>query len=176
MNAATGTEGDEVAMEAAGHGPSPSLQQFADLVRQYQSGVCAAAYGVTGDRALSEDIAQETFVAAWRSLSTLRDPSKLGEWLRGITRNLARKAMRKRAPVEELGDPVADSDLARDAIAKGEARLTWAAMRELPETYREALVLYYWEDQSARQVAEALGITEATAMQRLSRGRALLRD
>ena len=163
-------------MEAAGHGPSLSLEQFADLVRRYQAGVCAAAYGVTGDRALSEDIAQETFVAAWRSLSTLRDPSKLGEWLRGITRNLARKAMRKRAPVEELGDPVADSDLARDAIAKGEARLTWAAMRELPETYREALVLYYWEDQSARQVAEALGITEATAMQRLSRGRALLRD
>ena len=70
---------------------------------------------MTGDRALSEDIAQETFVAAWRSLSTLRDPTKLGEWLRGIARNLARKARRERAPVEELGDAVADSDLASSA-------------------------------------------------------------
>jgi len=176
MKAATGTGGDEAAMEASGQGPSPSLAQFADLVRRYQSSVCAAAYGVTGDRGLSEDVAQETFVAAWRSLSSLRDPSRLGEWLRGIARNLARKAMRRRAPVEELGDPAADHDLARDAIARDEARLTWTALRELPEAYREALVLYYWEDQSARQVAEALGITEATAMQRLSRGRALLRD
>lgn len=103
MNAATGTGGEQAAIDAADHGPSQSLEQFADLVRRYQSGVCAAAYGVTGDRALSEDIAQETFVTAWRSLSTLRDPSKLREWLRGIARNLARKAKRKIAPVEELG-------------------------------------------------------------------------
>jgi RNA polymerase sigma factor (sigma-70 family) len=163
-------------VEVASHSPLPSLEQFAEVVRRHQSGVCAAAYGVTGDRALSEDIAQETFVAAWRSLSTLRDPSRLREWLRGIARNLAHKARRKVATVEELGDLVAGDDLARDAIAKDEARLTWAALRALPEMYREALVFYYWEDQSARQLAEALGITEAAAMQRLSRGRALLRD
>jgi RNA polymerase sigma factor (sigma-70 family) len=163
-------------MEVANNSPSLSLEKFAEIVRRHQSGVCAAAYGVTGDRALSEDIAQETFVAAWRSLSTLRDPSRLREWLRGIARNLAHKAKRKVATVEELGDLVAGDDVARDAITKDEARLTWAAVRQLPETYRETLVLYYWEDQSARQVAESLGITEATAMQRLSRGRALLRE
>jgi RNA polymerase sigma factor (sigma-70 family) len=163
-------------MGVASQGPVQSLEQFAEVVRQHQSGVCAAAYGVTGDRALSEDIAQETFIAAWRSLATLHDPSKLRAWLRGIARNLAYKARRKVAPVEQLGDLVAGDDLARDAIARDQARLVWAAMRELPETYREALVLYYWEDQSARQLAEALGITEAAAMQRLSRGRALLRD
>ena len=60
------------------------LGEFADVVRQYQAVVCAVAYGVTGDRSLSEDVAQETFVAAWQGLSTLRDASKLGPWLRGI--------------------------------------------------------------------------------------------
>ena len=176
MEVARGHGSEAAAEKFASDSPSPSLEQFAEVVRRHQAGVCAAAYGVTGDRALSEDIAQETFVAAWRSLSTLRDPSRLKEWLRGIARNLAHKARRKVATVEELGDLVAADDLARNAIAKDEARLTWAALRELPERYREALVLYYWEDQSARQLAEALGITEAAAMQRLSRGRALLRD
>lgn len=153
-----------------------SLEQFADLVRRHQSAVCAVAYGVTGDRALSEDIAQDTFVAAWRGLSTLREPSRIAPWLRGIARNLAHKARRKRATVEELDELDAGDDLARDAVARDEARGVWVAMRALPARYREVLVLYYWEDQSARQVAASLGITEATAMQRLSRGRARLRD
>ena len=163
-------------MEVASQSASPSLDAFADVVRRHQSVVCAVAYGVTGDRALSEDIAQETFVAAWRGLSTLRDRSKLSEWLRGIARNLARKSRHRARRVEELGDCAADGDLAGDTIAKDEARVTWAALSDLPEAYREALVLYYWEDLSARQVAESLGITETTVMQRLSRGRALLRE
>lgn len=147
------TGSEAAATGVASHGATQSLEQFAEVVRRHQAGVCAAAYGVTGDRALSEDIAQETFLAAWRSLSTLHDPSKLGGWLRGIARNLAHKARRKGATVDEPGDLVASDDPARDAIARDEARVTWAALRELPESYHEALVLYYWEDQSARQVA-----------------------
>lgn len=54
--------------------------------------------------------------------------------------------------------------------------MTWTALGELPETYREALVLYYWEDQSAREVAAALEISEQAVQQRLSRGRSLLRE
>ena len=50
---------------------------IADIVKEHQAVVCATAYGVTGDRALSEDVAQETFVAAWRAIGTLRDSSKL---------------------------------------------------------------------------------------------------
>ncbi len=176
MNVASDTEREQPVTGTTDPRVRWSLAEFAELVRRYQAGVCAVAYGVTADRALSEDITQETFVVAWRSGSTLRDPAKLRAWLGGIARNLAHKAKRKRHPDEELGDPMAGDDPARDAIARDEARLTWTALRALPEAYREALVLYYWEDQSARQVAEALGITEATAMQRLSRGRALLRD
>ena len=165
-------------MEASHHIPAPSRRRFAEIVRRHQAGVCAAAYGVTGDRALSEDIAQDTFLVAWRTLPSLRDPSKLGEWLRGIARNLARKARRRRAvaALDDCGELAAADDPAGDAVAQDEAHLAWAALRELPARYREALVLYYWEEQSARRVAASLGITEATAMQRLSRGRALLRD
>jgi RNA polymerase sigma factor (sigma-70 family) len=152
----------------------PSSQEFADIVREHQSAVCAAAYGVTGDRALSEDIAQDTFVAAWRGLPALRDPAKLRGWLRGIAKNLARKATRKAAPTQELDERLAART--EDSSGEEQERVTWAAVRALPEKYREALVLYYWESCSAKQVAAVLGISEVAAMQRLSRGRALLRD
>ena len=143
--------------------PAPSLAQFTELIRRYQAVVCAAAYGVIGDRALSEDIAQETFLAAWHSLVTLRDRSKLRAWLRGIARNLAHKARRRRrrCGVEEPGDgdAAAADDPRGDAIARDEARVVWAALEALPGPYREALALYYWEEQSARQVGAAMGIS-----------------
>jgi RNA polymerase sigma factor (sigma-70 family) len=153
------------------------IEQFAKIVRRHQAGVCAVAYGVTGDRALSEDIAQDTFVAAWRGARALRDPSRLRGWLHGIARNLARKARRRRRPVAlEDSEVAASGDPVQEAVARDEARAAWAALRALPARCREALVLYYWEGESARGIARALGISEAAAMQRLSRGRALLRD
>jgi RNA polymerase sigma factor (sigma-70 family) len=153
------------------------VEQFAEIVRRHQAGVCAVAYGVTGDRALSEDIAQDTFVVAWRGVAALRDPSRLRGWLHGIARNLARKARRRRRPVGlEGGEIAAPGDPVQEAVARDEARVAWAALHALPARCREALVLYYWEGESARGVARALGISEAAAMQRLSRGRALLRD
>lgn len=46
--------------------------------------MCAVAYGVTGDRSLSEDVAQDTFLAAWRGWRALRDPARLRGWLHGM--------------------------------------------------------------------------------------------
>src|SRR5688572_1302486 len=99
-----GTGGWRTHVETTTLDPSPSFDQFGQLVREHQAMVFAAAYGVTGDRALSEDVAQETFVAAWQSRSTLRDPSKLRAWLRGIARNLAHKVRRKAGRGEPLVD------------------------------------------------------------------------
>ncbi len=114
------------------------IEQFAEIVRRHQAGVCAVAYGVTGDRALSEDIAQDTFVAAWRGARALRDPSRLRGWLHGIARNLAHKARRRRRPValEDGGDVAAAGDPAQEAVARDEARLAWSALRALPARYR----------------------------------------
>ena len=51
--------------------------------------VCAVAYAATHDRALAEDVAQETFLAAWRDVASLRDPAAVRPWLCRIARNLA---------------------------------------------------------------------------------------
>src|SRR3954465_10339648 len=110
------------------------IEQFAEIVRRHQAGVCAVAYGVTGDRALSEDIAQDTFLAAWRGAQALRDPSRLRGWLHGIARNLARKARRRRRPVAlgDGGEIAAPGDPAGEAMARDEERVAWAALRALP--------------------------------------------
>src|SRR5215813_8189038 len=117
------------------------IEQFAQIVRRHQAGVCAVAYGVTGDRALSEDIAQDTFLAAWRGAPSLRDPSRLRGWLHGIARNLAHKARRRRRMValEAAGEVAAVGDPAREAVERDEARVAWAALRALPARHREVL-------------------------------------
>ena len=154
---------------------------FAALVERYQQMVCAVSFSATGDRALSEDIAQDAFIAAWSGLAQLRDPARLAPWLCGIARNLGRKALRDTGR-EKLVEPTATDELKGDEVSPLEAvldaeseTLVWNALRRLPEKNREAMVLYYGEGESVKQVAAALGISEDAVMQRLSRGRQQLK-
>ena len=156
---------------------------FGQLVSRYQDVVCAVSYSSTGNWALSEDVAQDTFIAAWRQLGQLREIGRLRAWLCQIARNLARKA-RQRTDREVSEDAIeVDTDLAaRDvdpfsATAQAEVdRVVREALAGIPDRYRETLVLYYCENQSVREVATTLGIAEDATMQRLSRGRRYLAD
>jgi RNA polymerase sigma factor (sigma-70 family) len=151
---------------------------FAALIERYQGVVAAVSYSRTGDRALSEDVAQDTFIAAWRQLGQLREPSRLRSWLCGIARNLARKARRRTAREAPLDHPlVFEGANPFDAAAAAESeRVVRDALMRVPDTYRDVLVLYYRDQRSVRDVAVALGITEAAALQRLARGRQYLAD
>ncbi|HLL22446.1 MAG TPA: RNA polymerase sigma factor [Kofleriaceae bacterium] len=153
-------------------------EAFGHLVERYQDVVCAVSYSSTGDRGLSEDVAQETFIAAWRHLDRLRNVVRLGPWLCGIARNLGRKAHKRRRREELLDDEhLAPGGDPFDAAARGDVeRVVRDALARVPENYREVLVLYYCENQSIRDVAMALGTSEPAVMQRLSRGRRYLAD
>ncbi len=152
---------------------------FGALVERYQSVVCAVSYSRTGNRALSEDVAQDTFLAAWRQLDQLREAGRLRAWLCGIARNLARKARlrtEREAPIDTLSTAYEGAN-PFDQVAEVEAeRVVRDALTRVPETYRDVLVLYYREHRSVRDVARLLGISEAAALQRLSRGRQYLTD
>jgi RNA polymerase sigma factor (sigma-70 family) len=154
-------------------------EAFGRLVARYQDVVRAVSYGATGDPGLSEDVAQETFIAAWRQLDRLRDTMRLRSWLCGIARNLARKARkrRRREDLVDTDDQVAPDGNPFDDAARGEVeRVVREALAKVPDAYREVLVLYYSEDRSIREVADALGVSEAAVMQRMSRGRRYLAD
>lgn len=166
----------EVERAAAG-----DREAFGRLVTAHQSMVSSIAYAITGDLALSEDISQEVFLAAWQRLDSLREPSRVGAWLAAITRNRARNELRRRGrdPLyraeEVAGEPGGSPDAALVATQAERERVTWQALAQLPELYREPLILYYREGQQVRQVAQLLSITEDCARQRLSRGREMLK-
>src|ERR1700710_114154 len=70
-------------------------EAFGQLVARYQSPVCALAYSACRDISRSEDLAQETFIIAWRKLGDLKEPAKFKSWLYGIARNLINSTFRQ---------------------------------------------------------------------------------
>jgi Sigma-70 region 2 len=68
---------------------------FSLIVSRYQTLICSLAYSRIGNLGQSEDIAQETFITAWKHLRLLREPAKLRAWLCGIVRNRIHKNLRR---------------------------------------------------------------------------------
>ena len=158
---------------------------FGQIVARYQSLVCSLAYSATGSLSRSEDLAQETFLAAWRQLAQLREPEKLRPWLCGIVRNLACDAVRRdgREPshraesLAEVAESSSPEPLPPDyTISHEEQAILWRAIEQIPETYREPLILFYREHQSIEVVARNLEVSEDAVKQRLSRGRKMLHE
>jgi RNA polymerase sigma factor (sigma-70 family) len=157
-------------------------QSFEKIVHRYRNLVCSIAYSGTGDFALSEDLAQSTFLTAWQDLAELREPASLRAWLSGIARKMAASARRQLAqhpaPAPLPPDSVAAvaADPAEQLISQEERSLVWQTLLRLPETYREPLILFYREEQSVRRVAQDLDLSEDAVKQRLCRGRQLLTE
>ncbi|HEY4242244.1 MAG TPA: sigma-70 family RNA polymerase sigma factor [Kofleriaceae bacterium] len=147
---------------------------FERIVREHQAAVCAIAYAVLRDRARSEEVAQEAFLVAWRERRA--KPVSAG-WICAIARNLARNAARRRTEVRMTDETSgATGDVRDELIERERAAQARAALAELPDHEREAVVLYYRGDESHAQVAAALGISDAAARQRVSRARTKLRE
>ena len=162
-----------------------SRDAFARIVERYQSLICSLAYSATGNLSQSQDLAQETFLIAWKELRQLREPAKLRSWLCSIARSVisraARRQVREPAHAAEAIEFAASASApgptpSEGAINREEEAILWRSLAGIPEIYREPLVLFYREQQSVASVAELLGLSEDAVKQRLSRGRKLLTD
>jgi RNA polymerase sigma factor (sigma-70 family) len=174
------SDADLVAASIAGN-----REAFGHIVTRYQTLVCSLAYSGTGNLSQSEDLAQETFVAAWKQLAGLREPGKLRSWLCQIARNLTYDALKREGrepshraePLEEAAESHSPEPLPVDnTISKEEAEILWRSLERIPEIYREPLVLFYREHKSIETVAADLDLSEDAVKQRLSRGRKLLQE
>jgi RNA polymerase sigma factor (sigma-70 family) len=160
-------------------------EAFSQIVTRYQTLICSLAYSGMGNLGQSEDVAQETFITAWRHLSHLREPDKLRSWLCGIVRNRIHKSLHRegREPasnavsLEEEHDSACSAALpSEQTINREEEALLWRSLERMPEMYREPLILFYRQHQSVQQVAAALDLSEDAVKQRLSRGRRMLQE
>jgi RNA polymerase sigma factor (sigma-70 family) len=158
---------------------------FAAIVKRYQSLVCSITYNATGSLSLSEDLAQETFFAAWKQLSDLREPARLRSWLCGITRFLVGKEFRRRGreplhaaeSLDAIQEPASlEASPSMLAVSREEEAILWRALGRIPDAYREPLILFYREEKSIERVAAELELSEDAVKQRLSRGRKLLHE
>jgi len=119
-----------------------------------------------------DDLVQDVFLTAWRRLDDLRDPAAFGGWLAMIARNRATDFHRRTTEHVELP---ANLESRGDASERAEANAALAAIRALPEAYRETLVLRLVEGLTGPEIAERTGLTPASVRVNLHRGMKLLR-
>ena len=161
-----------------------SREAFGSIVERYQSLICGITYSATGDLSKSEELAQETFIRAWKGLGGLKEAGKFRGWLCTIARNVVKTAIRQRnRDVTESAGSITDSagiessepGPVEQAISKEQQAMVWGALERIPENYREPIVLFYRQKQSIDEVAAGLGLSEDAVKQRLSRGRKMLK-
>lgn len=170
------------------------VDAFEVLVKRYQRKIINTAYRLTGDYEEACEIAQETFLSAYRALGKFRGEAKFSTWLTGIAMNHARNRLKKlqsqhHYEITEIHDSAggksgycADDAPAGEAIAdeRLEQKETRAKVREcigkLDGEFREVLVLRDIEGFSYDEIKESLRLPEGTVKSRLFRARESLRN
>ncbi len=156
------------------------LGAFGELVRRHQDFVYGAALRVVRNPVLAQDLAQETFVRAYRALPDFRGDSQVRSWLYRIASNLSLNAVQRRreypsdampeSPARRSDNPGRQTELSalRDALAD--------AVDQLPEDLKNALVLREYEGLSYQEIADQTGLPLNTVRTRILRARRALRS
>lgn len=149
---------------------------FSYLVNQYQDVVFSIALKILKNRDDAEEMAQESFIKAYRSLSSFQGKAKFSTWLYSITYNTCiSHARKKKVPYTQIDSlPVSyeeSDDSFGDFPEENRARYLEMALKQLPEEDYTLIVLYYYEDQSIDDICQITGLTESNAKVRLFRAR-----
>jgi RNA polymerase sigma-70 factor (ECF subfamily) len=152
---------------------TPGKAAFEQVVRAYANDLFRYLYWLCRDRALAEDLVQETFSRAWSAWEGQRDEKAVKAWLFTIARNEhARLYERKRPEVDEEAELDSLAAAPRDPGLALDLR---KAFGRLPESLRDALLLQVLAGLSCADIAAAQGATEEAVNMRLSRARKALR-
>jgi RNA polymerase sigma-70 factor (ECF subfamily) len=174
--------GEEASLVRAAQGGD--AQAFARIVRHYQRAVYRVAYGLTRNPSDADDLAQETFVRAYRALDRFRVGEPLYPWLSRIAVNLSYSLYRHRRrrpetplePLLEAGRQWSGGQDPSEEVEERERRQHLGeAFDALSEEHRAILVLRVVEGLSYDEISRALGIPAGTVMSRLSRARSELK-
>jgi RNA polymerase sigma-70 factor (ECF subfamily) len=195
MSEATGTgSNDEPTVRAAAAGDRSA---FDTLVRKYQAQAVAVSYRLLGNRSDAVEIVQDAFLKAYKSLSTLERPGAFGGWLMRIVSNLSlnrrrgRSLRRGSSLDDDEGNPIdaegatsiggealggGSTDPSRAAMGHELGEKLQAALNELPEKQRLAILMFTIEQMPQKDVAEALGCSVEAVKWHVFQGRKRLRE
>jgi RNA polymerase sigma factor (sigma-70 family) len=149
---------------------------FGELVRRHQSAVRNFLRHLSGDAALADDLAQDTFVFAYRELARFRGDAAFSTWLLGIAHNHWRNARRKQRTVPLGDDHLASLEAEPAATARSEWRTDLAgALRALSDEERSALHACYTQGLSHREAAAVLDWPLGTVKTHVNRAKEKLR-
>lgn len=175
---------DRAAVDEARAG---SVSAFEGLVTRYQTRIVNYAAAMVHDPGIAEDVAQETFLRAWRGLDRFRGESSFKTWLYRIASNVARTHLDRRGRQARVGDRSLDDDAERlqagdvpAAAPDAETALVTRetidrALAELPEELRLALVLRDVEGLDYKEIAVVTGAPIGTVESRIFRARRRVR-
>src|SRR5947209_4856886 len=165
------SDGELLTRNAGGAAPDA----FAELVRRHVDLVYSAARAVVRDRHLAEDVTQDVFVLLARKGDGLRERRDVGGWLYHAATLAARDTLKKRSRearrIEKLAHqrPADEKDpMASPAWQEIEPHLA-EAVESLTDAEREAVVLRYFQRRPYDRIADAMGISETAARQRVHR-------
>jgi RNA polymerase sigma-70 factor (ECF subfamily) len=154
-------------------------QRFLALCEPCRTDVFRFALWLARSRTVAEEVVQETFLRAWKSLDSLKDGESAKSWLLTIARREhARLYERKRHPTVSIDELTAAESPALAAPSERDAddmRDVRRAMMELDDEHREALVLQVVMGYSTQEIARELGLNEGAVSTRLFRARNRLR-
>lgn len=161
-------------------------EAYGTLVERYEQAVYATAFYYAGRHGGAEDIAQDAYLAAYRSLPSLRDPERFAPWLKEITCRTAANWLRKHGPriYNETPLPhrrtiqIEDVRQGPEALAERQERFdrVQRAIEALPERYRLPVVLRYMQELSYEEIAGFTGQTRDEVRGLLQRAGEQLRE
>lgn len=156
------------------------ITAFDELVIRYRPAVYRVAQATVGD-ALAEDIVQDSFLLAFKALPSIEDPTKFPSWLYAITRHQAMRIGRKekRATFVELDEVLLEYShvlsTPRPPVEPEVIDDLRTAIEDLPEMYRLAVKLRYYDSMSLKRIAQFLSVPLTTVKWRLHKAKDLLR-
>ena len=156
---------------------------FSILIQKYQKGIHALAWRKLGDFHHAEEITQDTFLQAYKKLSTLKNPNQFAGWLYVIANRLCLNWMRSQKPamqsLEQMSVKEIDTLTYAHSISEyREAEATehrheivQKLLAKLPESERTVMTLYYLGETPAKEISKFLGVSVKTIHSRLHRAR-----
>ena len=163
-------------------------EAFSTLVKKYQKRVHALAWRKIGDFHHAEEVTQDTFLQAYKKLSTLKDPNQFAGWLYVIANRLCLNWMRKKKPMMQSleGTRVGEvekssytryvSEQRETAAAEHRSEIVKKLLARLPESERTVVTLYYLGEMTSKEIGKFLGVSVKTVHSRLHRARKRLQE